>query len=473
MSPYLFVMVMQVLSKLLQNFCSRIGFKYHSNCSKIQLNHFCFADDLMIFSYGSMEVVTGYMEILKQFEAMSGLKANSSKSVIFFCGVDEDTKKSILEDTGYAEREFPIKYLGVPLITTQLSRKDCEPLIEKVTARINSWTAKYLSYAGRLQLIKYVLFSIQSYWCRMFIIPQKVVHIIEQKFARFLWSGLDMKSTKAKVNWEDVCSPKEEEGLGLKKISDWNKALGAKLIWNLFCRAGSVWIAWINAYILKGRSFWRVGIPLKCSWSWRKILELRPMVRQFMKHVIGNGVRSFFLYDNWLPDGPIDLKWGSRVRYDLSILENAKVSKLVRGDQSVWPATISTDLLSIQSSIPSMMRPNELIEDRIEWKPGVNGEFSTSTAWEAIRIKKSRVPWFNIVWFSKKIPKHSFILWLAVQNRLSTQQRLLSWGFINTMKCGLCGANVEDMDHLFFLCSFSKSVWAEVKRLCMVNKQNG
>ena len=35
--------------------------------------------------------------------------------------------------------------------------------IDKITARIASWTSKVLSFAGRLQLIQSVLFSIQAF----------------------------------------------------------------------------------------------------------------------------------------------------------------------------------------------------------------------------------------------------------------------------------------------------------------------
>ena len=64
-----------------------------------------------------------------------------------------------------------IRYLGVPLISTKLSSKDCKYLLEKIAARIKSWTSKHLTYAGRLQLIGSVLFSLQIFWMTLFILP--------------------------------------------------------------------------------------------------------------------------------------------------------------------------------------------------------------------------------------------------------------------------------------------------------------
>ncbi|XP_020254287.1 uncharacterized protein LOC109831369 [Asparagus officinalis] len=58
------------------------------------------------------------------------------------------------------------------------------------------------------------------------------------------------------------------------------------------------------------------------------------------------------------------------------------------------------------------------------------------------------VPWFNIVWGKLNYPKHSFVLWLAVQNRLQTQDRLMRRGIINANSCLLCaGTGNENNNH--------------------------
>jgi hypothetical protein len=66
-----------------------------------------------------------------------------------------------------------------------------------------------------------------------------------------------------------VCFPKQEGGLGLKRIEEWNKAAVLKHIWHLFTQAGSLWVAWVHDELLKGSSFWTVKVPQSCSWGWR------------------------------------------------------------------------------------------------------------------------------------------------------------------------------------------------------------
>lgn len=89
----------------------------------------------------------------------------------FLSHVPPRTADYLISTLGFQLGTFPAKFLGVPLITSKLSLADCMPLLEKVKSRISSWTNKFLSYAGRLQLIKSVIYAIQAYWSAHFILP--------------------------------------------------------------------------------------------------------------------------------------------------------------------------------------------------------------------------------------------------------------------------------------------------------------
>ena len=90
-------------------------------------------------------------------------------------------------------------------------------------ARINSWTTKRLSYAGRAQLFKTVLFGVQAYWAQLFIIPAKIIKLIEGLCRSYLWSGVGYVTKKALIAWDKVCCPKYEGGLGLINMKIWNR----------------------------------------------------------------------------------------------------------------------------------------------------------------------------------------------------------------------------------------------------------
>ncbi|GJR83053.1 MACPF domain-containing protein CAD1 [Tanacetum coccineum] len=55
---------------------------------------------------------------------------------------------------GLRQGELPVKYLGVPLISSRLLNRDCKVLVEKAKNRIGDWKNKSLSFARRLQLFK-------------------------------------------------------------------------------------------------------------------------------------------------------------------------------------------------------------------------------------------------------------------------------------------------------------------------------
>ena len=188
--------------------------------------------------------------------------------------------------SGFKLGSLPVKYLGVPLITTKLKALDCQPLVEKIIRKIKNWTNRVLSYAGRAQLVKSVLFSMQVYWASMFIIPKKVIRDVEAALRAFFWSGNEMKTSGAKVAWEHLCVPRNEGGLGFKGMEEWTKAANVKHIWSLFSGGGevSMWCQWVKSYLLRNRSFWDVKILSDPSWVWRKLLSLRNRVKPFIKH---------------------------------------------------------------------------------------------------------------------------------------------------------------------------------------------
>jgi hypothetical protein len=329
----------------------------------------------------------------------------------------------------------------------KLSASDCKVLVDRISGRIGSWTSKNLSFAGRLQLLSSVLYSLQVFWSGIFILPKKIIRDISQKFNRFLWNGKDSNSAKAKVAWNDVCFPKKEGGLGLKNLEVWNRTSIMRHIWNLFACAGSIWVAWIKMYLLKGRSFWSVNIPQDCFWCWRSLLKLRNIVRDFIFFEVGDGQNIHLWFDNWHPCGVLIERYGSRVVYDARSGLNSKLSSVLSNGNWCWNPARSEDLVAIQSRLPEIVLGHV---DKPVWKIARNGSFVSSETWNFLRDKKAEVEWWHLIWFPYAIPKHAFILWLAVHNRLTTSNRLLLWGFNGDPLCGFCHHVIESRNHLFF-----------------------
>nr|GEV09953.1 hypothetical protein [Tanacetum cinerariifolium] len=86
-------------------------------------------------------------EALDEFKNASGLAPCLPKSTTFFCNVLNHVKLSILQVLLFEEGTLPVKYLGVPLVSSRLMIRDCNELIDKVKIRIQDWKNKALSIA--------------------------------------------------------------------------------------------------------------------------------------------------------------------------------------------------------------------------------------------------------------------------------------------------------------------------------------
>ena len=150
MSPYLFVLAMEVLSGLLYQTALDQRFKFHWRCTKERLTHLCFADDLMIFCRADEASISIIRDCLHRFMDLSGLVPNPTKSHIFSSGISATVKHQLLQILGFQEGVLPMRYLGVPLVSTSLRSSDCNILIERIISRAKSWSSRFLSYAGHL-----------------------------------------------------------------------------------------------------------------------------------------------------------------------------------------------------------------------------------------------------------------------------------------------------------------------------------
>ncbi|KAM6563889.1 hypothetical protein CsatB_023887 [Cannabis sativa] len=52
------------------------------------------------------------------------------------------------------------------------------------------------------------------------------------------------------------------------------------------------------------------------------------------------------------------------------------------------------------------------------------------------------------------IPRHNFVLWIAIQDRLQTRERLEKHNIILDGCCLFCRSQTETMEHRFLTCSF-------------------
>ncbi|GJR88455.1 putative RNA-directed DNA polymerase [Tanacetum coccineum] len=409
-------LLMGIIVAILKKILNNSNFKFHWKCEKVSLTHLCFADDLMIFSHGDLNSVKVFKSALDEFSRISGLKPSMEKSMVFFGNVSDHVKAVILGIMPFLVGSLLIKYLGIPLISSRLCKHHCSPFIDKVKLRLLNWKNKSLSFAGRLQLIKSVISSLQVYWSSIFLLPKFVYNEIEKLMRNFLCSQGNFHRGKAKMKWKDVCNLKEQGGLGIKSLHLWNVALMSKHIWNIVSKKDSLW-------------------------GWRKILLYKDVIREHIVTRIGNGKDTSVWFDNWSFLGPLCKFISNRDIFEAGLSLSCKVADVV-----CWIKFYGSPEI-------------------IEVFP-----FSVSMVWSDLSIPMPIVPWFKIVWFSQNIPRFAFILWLAINKKLNAQDKfsLKVWKFFKEMmRCGDAPDNLFAFIDYIVSRPIGKSIWSIIQRLVL------
>ncbi|GJW50193.1 RNA-directed DNA polymerase, eukaryota, reverse transcriptase zinc-binding domain protein [Tanacetum coccineum] len=305
-SPYLFTLVMEVLNLVMIKNIEEDGqFRYHAGCKDLKVTHLCVADDLMVFCHGDVHSLSLVKKSLNEFSKYSGLLPNLKKSTVFFGSIKENLKYDLLKVVPFSVGTLPMKYLGVPLLAKCLGVNDCRILIEKVKSRVGDWRNRFLSYAGRVQLITSVLASMQTYWAAVYLLPKAIVKEINKVMKNFLWDSSGSGNGRAKISWKVVCRPKDQGGLGIKPLNEWNED---------------------------------IDINVNDSWGWKKLMELRDRIKPHIFHNIGNGKSTSVWYDKWHQLGPLSNIITRREIYDARFKDNDCVFDMIKNGRWRWPS---------------------------------------------------------------------------------------------------------------------------------------
>ena len=145
-----------------------------------------------------------------------------------------------------------MSYLGMLLGASHNSPSIWNLILEKIVRKLTGWKKLYLSKRGWLMLFKSMLSSLPTYFLFLFTIPTDVANKIEKLQMDFLWGD----SKTHLVGWDKVCAPIANSGLGIRKITTFNKALLGKWLW-WFGKEEDQW--WRRVVASKYREEWGDG----------------------------------------------------------------------------------------------------------------------------------------------------------------------------------------------------------------------
>ena len=96
----------------------------------------------------------------------------------------------------------------------------------------------------------------------------------------------------------------------------------------------------------------------------------------------------------------------------------------------------------------------------ISWHIAADGQYSASSAYAAQFVRRIKLPGLAAVWKVRAEGKVKNFLWLPLQNRNWTAERLRARGLPHNDLCSLCDQEFVTTSHLALTCPFAKEVWA-------------
>ncbi|KAK1620794.1 hypothetical protein QYE76_026311 [Lolium multiflorum] len=148
LSPYLFIIVADVLQRLI-----RLAWAEGGLAQPLSLDTPCpvlqYADGTLILCKATPAAAATLKRVLEDFAAATGLAINFDKSCFVPMHVSSEDAATMVATLGCPISTFPQPYLGLPLSPTKLPASAFAPLVLSFDRRLSGWQANLLSAGGR------------------------------------------------------------------------------------------------------------------------------------------------------------------------------------------------------------------------------------------------------------------------------------------------------------------------------------
>ncbi|KAJ4755627.1 RNA-directed DNA polymerase (reverse transcriptase)-related family protein [Rhynchospora pubera] len=465
LSPYLFILALDVFSRLL-NFMVQKGELKGVTIARgaPTLTTLLYADDLLIFGEASQAEVMKIQQLLNLFCGMSGQEIGTDKSRIWFSKHTPLEVQRLISSAFAASKASPSDvYLGTTIVANKPG--DFGPLLDKIDSKLQPWKRQFLSQAGKVVLIKSVIEPLLLYTMSNTAIPAAIIKVIEGKLRAFFWDK-GGSSRMPLVAWKSITRPKDHGGLGLKDLTCFNLSLHMKALWSIISGSSAIWINLVRAKYLSCATIWNSHRTRKCTALWRALIGVRQELQDNVRWQIGNGETCRALGEPWHD------MWR---HYQPSNADQRRltVSQLLNTDDGTWNTAKLIELFGFHGALylavtfPSTPIQNQH-SDRLIFTATHNGKFTLKGAYRLLSAHKSPVqqhhsllkPLLKRIWSAPNIlPKVHIFLWKVLNSALPLDHIFATRFGNQPHGCHFCGAEKEDVTHALFKCDQARLVW--------------
>lgn len=231
LSPYLFVIIMETISRAIQKEVDDTTWTLVSfSAGAPPISHLIFADDLLLFSAANDSNASCISNVLHNFARAFGLRCNLTKSTALgSANVEVSAKACIAQILNIPFVPGFDKYLGFPIINGRIRIVDFDFLLYKMNSKLSNWKHRLLNKAGRTTLARSVLASVPLYYMQHLWLLQATCDRTDKVIRDFVWKNEEGIGLPL-VKWERVARPCNQGGLGLRRARCMNVSLLGKLV---------------------------------------------------------------------------------------------------------------------------------------------------------------------------------------------------------------------------------------------------
>ncbi|RVW60294.1 putative ribonuclease H protein [Vitis vinifera] len=348
--------------------------------NRTRVSHLQFADDTIFFSSTREEDMMTLKNVLLVFGHISGLKVNLDKSNIYGINLEQNHLSRLVEMLDCKASGWPILYLSLPLGGNPKACGFWDPVIERISRRLDGWQKAYLSFGGRITLIQSCLTHMPCYFLSLFKIPASVAAKIERMQRDFLWSGVGEGKRDHLVNW----------GRSVEGSALWHQVIL------------SIYGSHSNGWDVNNIVRWSHRCP------WKAIALVFQEFSKFTRFVVGDGDRIRFWDDLWWGDQPLGVQYPRL----LSIItdKNAPISSILGYSRPFsWNFNFRRNLTDSEiEDLEGLMRSldrlyiSPSVPDKRSWSLSPSGLFTVKSFFVALSQYSESPPVFptKFVWNS-------------------------------------------------------------------------
>ncbi|XP_024626821.1 uncharacterized protein [Medicago truncatula] len=479
LSPFLFLLAAEGLDVMMSAVVSNGLFTPYTVGTQVSVSvsHLQFADDTLLIGVKSWANVRAMKAVLLLFEAVSGLKVNFHKSMLFGVNINESWLHEAAVVMHCRHGRLPFLYLGLPIGGDPRKLQFWHPVVERIRRRLSGWKSKNLSLGGRLVLLKSVLSSIPVYFLSFFKAPSGIISTLDSIFINFFLGGGEDSRRISWIKWDNICLNKENGSLGVKRLREFNISLSGKWVWRVLEDRESLWNMVLRAKYgeFGGRVRFCEGVG---SIWWRQLNQIRIgvglaestwLVDNIVRKV-GDGSTTMFWEDSWLLNVLLAVAF-SRL-FDLSENKGVTVREMFvlgwgadggawswRRRLFAWEEELVEECVERLDNFVLQVD----ISDRWVWNLHSSQVYTVHSAYSFLTTVDTNITaeFDQFLWLKAVPLKVNIFVWRLFQNRLATKDNLRKRNVLEATNvfCGaLCGKE-EERDHLFFQCDYYGRLW--------------